>query len=118
MSCVDALVTVSCGGTSTGTGGSGGGTGPCAGLCSNPITVAPMAISGNLGTGATCHEVASGGITSVSCGNFAAPRTFTVNGTSFDCINKQGGTLPATRNGGYCMQASAGDYSYAYFTTY
>jgi hypothetical protein len=27
-------------------------------------------------------------------------------------------TLPAEKNGGYCMQAGAGDYSYAYFTTF
>jgi hypothetical protein len=46
------------------------------------------------------------------------PRNFIVNGTSIDCVVSDGGPLPATRNGGYCMQASAGNYSYAYFVTY
>jgi hypothetical protein len=26
--------------------------------------------------------------------------------------------LPAPRNGGWCMEASAGNFSYAYFTTF
>ena len=47
-----------------------------------------------------------------------APRTVTVNSTSFDCVSGSGGTLPAAKNGGFCMQASAGQNSYAYFTTY
>jgi hypothetical protein len=113
--CVENLYTASCG--STGTGGAGGGTGPCAGLCGNPTTVAPTTNSGDLGTGATCQQVTGGSITKVLCGNFLAPRTFTVNGTSVDCVNSVLTNLPATRNGGYCMQASAGQYSYAYFTT-
>jgi hypothetical protein len=57
-------------------------------------------------------------VTHLVCGNFVAPRTFTVNSTSFDCVNGSGGNLPAAKNGGFCMQASAGQNSYAYFTTY
>ncbi len=66
----------------------------------------------------TCQEVTGGTITSMVCGNFVAPRTFSVNGTPEDCV--KGGTipLPAAKNGGYCMQAGAGDNSYAYFTTF
>jgi hypothetical protein len=71
----------------------------------------------NLGTGATCNEVV-GSVTHLVCGNFVAPRTFSVNGTSFDCVAGSGGVLPAPINGGFCMEASAGQYSYAYFTTY
>jgi hypothetical protein len=119
------LLTIGCGGGTTATGGTGGnggstgtgGTGPCAGTCTNPITQAPNTNSGDLGTGATCHEVA-GDVGSVACGNFAAPRTFTVNGTMFDCVTDAGGILPAPRNGGWCLEAGAGNYSYSYFATY
>ena len=52
------------------------------------------------------------------CGNFVAPRTFTVNGTAVDCVTGVNTSLPPSRNGGFCMQASAGLYSYAYFSTY
>ena len=101
----------------TDAGGMIGGTGPCAGICANPGEVAPNTNSGDLGTAETCDEVI-GNVRNMVCGNFVAPRTLTVNGTAeFACA---GGnvTLPAARNGGYCMQASAGNYSYAYFATY
>jgi hypothetical protein len=54
----------------------------------------------------------------IVCGNFVAPRTFSANGTAIDCA--KGGTfdLPATKNGGYCMQAGAGNQPYAYYTTF
>ncbi|HVT08870.1 MAG TPA: hypothetical protein VHO67_15535, partial [Polyangia bacterium] len=103
-------------GGSTGAAGSSG-TGPCAGLCSNPTAVAPMANSGGLGTGATCNDVV-GNVTHLVCGNFVAPRTFSVNGKALDCATGGTFTLPAPVNGGFCMQAGAGNYSYAYFTTY
>ena len=104
-------------GGTTGTGGMIGGTGPCAGICANPGEVEPNTNSGDLGIAETCDEVI-GNVRNMVCGNFVAPRTLTVNGTAeFPC---GGGnvTLPAARNGGYCMQASAGNYSYAYFATY
>ena len=132
-----ALLTIGCGGGTTGAGGPGGSTGtggttgmggrggstgaggtsPCSGSCSNPITVPPNTNSSDLGTGATCHEVA-GDMGSMTCGNFVAPRTFTVNGMMFDCMAGLAGILPEARNGGWCFQASAGSSSYAYFTTY
>lgn len=103
-----------------GSGGSSGGTGtpgPCDGLCSSPVTFAgPSFSSGSLGSGATCHQTTStlrGG----TCGNFAAGRTFKVNGVTVSC---SGGswTPPPKVNGGYCFQASAGYYSWAYFGTW
>jgi hypothetical protein len=95
------------------------GAGPCAGLCTNPKGIAPNTSSGDLGIDAVCDEVAGeGGIDKIVCGNFVAPRTFSVNGTAFDCVTGNGGDLPAPRNGGFCMQASAGQDSYAYFTTF
>ena len=107
-------------GGTTGAGGSttgAGGTGPCAGMCSNPITVPLMTNSGGLGTGATCHQVMGMG-QGMNCGNFVAPRTFTINGTTINCVMAGNYNLPAMRNGGYCMEASAGEYSYAYFSTF
>ncbi|MFZ5897022.1 MAG: fibronectin type III domain-containing protein [Myxococcota bacterium] len=96
---------------------SGGATTPCSGLCSNPISFAgPGYNSGNLGTGATCHQTTAN-LAAVQCGNFNAPRTFRVNGTLITC-NGQGVTPPAKRNGGYCMQASAGEPAWAYFGTW
>jgi hypothetical protein len=108
---------------STGTGGAAGstgsgGTGPCSGICANPITISANAASGDIGTGATCHEVA-GATGSVVCGNFAAARTFTINGMVGDCPGGGGArVLPEARNGGWCIQAGEGDYAYAYFATF
>jgi len=104
-------------------GGMVGGTGPCAGLCANPIPppgATPTSVpSTNQGVGATCYEV-TGTYQGGNCGNFVAPRTFSVNGTALAvCVATTSGgnfSLPGTRrNGGYCFQASAGDYPYAYF---
>jgi len=73
--------------------------------------------SNTLGTGATCNSVA-GSSGMFLCGNFVAPRTFTVNSTAFDCTSAATMTLPAPRNGGWCLQAGPGDESYAFFSTY
>jgi hypothetical protein len=73
---------------------------------------------GDIGTAATCHFV-DGNQGSLVCGNFASPRTFTINGTTdLNCV--AGGTfaLPAPRNGGWCLEASAGNFAYAYFDTF
>jgi hypothetical protein len=86
-------------------------------MCSNPIELPVGMISGDLGTSATCHEVMGTGA-GMNCGNFLAPRTFTINGTSINCVMSGNYALPAPRNGGYCMEASAGEYSYAYFRTF
>jgi hypothetical protein len=42
----------------------------------------------------------------------------TVNGTAIDCVTAGTYPLPSARNGGFCFVASAGQYSYAYFTTF
>jgi len=100
-----------------GTVGASTGTGPCMGLCASPISLTPGKSSGALGVAATCHEVL-GSLAGLNCGNFVSPRTFSVNGAAVDCVKGGNFAPPAAKNGGYCMQASAGDYSYAYFTTY
>ena len=91
-----------------------GGSNPCAGLCTGPILFAgPNFQSGNLGTGATCHEtraVLHGG----NCSNMQS-RVLSVNGTAMSCA---GWTLPAARNGGYCIRTTAGSPSFASFATW
>ena len=69
--------------------------------------MAPNANSGGLGTGATCNDVV-GNVTHLVCGNFVAPRTFSVNGKAVDCATGGTFTLPAPVHGGFCMQAGAG----------
>ena len=36
----------------------------------------------------------------------------------FNCVTAGNYSLPAKRSGGYCLEASAGKYSYAYFSTF
>jgi hypothetical protein len=96
----------------------GGGTvAPCDGLCSGAVVYTAQSYnSGNLGTAATCHQTTAN-LQGLVCGNFASGRTFSINGTVVSCT---GGSvsLPAKRNGGYCLQASAGNYAWAYFASY
>jgi hypothetical protein len=91
---------------------------PCAGLCQNPTSFnwgGATYQSGNLGTGAICrettHPVAGG-----NCGNFAAGRQFLVNGTPQVCNGANWAAVPPTRNGGYCIQANAGNWAWAFYT--
>jgi hypothetical protein len=87
---------------------------PCGGLCQNPVTFSGSYGASNLGTGATCHETTSnlaGGL----CGGFASSRTFSVNGTPVSC---SGIAYPPKRNGGYCLQASAGNEPWAWFSVW
>jgi len=95
------------------------GTGPCTGLCANPVnfTINGSYQSGNLGTGAVCYQTNST-INSGNCGNFASGRTLKVNGTTEACTGSNWTSVPAKRNGGYCVQTTAGNYSYAYFTAW
>jgi hypothetical protein len=86
-------------------------------LCSNPTVFStPNYNSGNLGEMATCHQTTAtyqGG----NCGNFVSPRVLTINGTTqITCAGQF--SLPMRRNGGYCLQATAGRESYAYFVLF
>ena len=95
-------------GTTGSTGSSSGS--PCASYCSTstPISTQSFGVS-NLGTAAVCYSTTFP-IAAMNCGNMSG-RTMSVNGTVVDCNNP---VLPAKVNGGYCFQASAGGYSYAY----
>lgn len=91
--------------------------GPCANLCNNPtnISINGSYQSGNIGTGAVCYQTTSpvhGG----NCGNFVSPRTLSVNGVQETCNNLNWSSIPPARNGGYCVQTTAGNYSWAFFT--
>ncbi|HVY39331.1 MAG TPA: hypothetical protein VHM31_15410, partial [Polyangia bacterium] len=99
-------------------GGAAGQGGPCAGLCTNPVMfTALMYQSGDLGTNATCHQTTTD-LNGIVCGNFVAPRRLTVNGATIACTGTGTSALPATVNGGYCIQTTAGNYSFAYFGTF
>jgi PKD repeat protein len=92
------------------------GTGACAGLCTSPtiFTVNGSYQSGNLGTGAVCYQTTSvvhGG----NCSNFVSPRTLKVNGTTETCNSGNWSSIPAARNGGYCIQTTTGSQSWAAF---
>jgi hypothetical protein len=96
-----------------------GGTTPCSGLCTNPVifTINGSYSSGNLGTGAVCYQTTStmnGG----NCGNFVSPRTLKVNGTTEPCTGGNWSSIPARRNGGYCIQTTSGNQPWAYFTAW
>jgi hypothetical protein len=89
---------------------------PCGGLCGNPTTMTSQWYnSGSLGSNATCHESYQP-MTGFQCGNMASGRTTKINGQTVTC----GGNIPipAKRNGGYCVQTSAGPYDWAYFATW
>jgi hypothetical protein len=104
------------GGTASSTGGSGGGSGtnPCAGLCSSPVVFTTANYqSGNLGAGAICRETTAN-LSGGNCSNLSS-RTLTVNSTTMNC---NGWSLPAKRNGGYCIQVTAGSPDYASFSTW
>jgi hypothetical protein len=81
------------------------------------VFAGPNYSSGNLGTAATCHQTTAS-LASGNCGNFAAGRTLTVNSTQMQCNSGNWASLPAKRNGGYCIQTTAGDYPWAYFATW
>jgi subtilisin family serine protease len=91
--------------------------GACVGLCSNPtqITINGSYQSGNLGTGAGCFETSSP-LHSGNCGNFAGARTLKVNGTQMTCNYQNWSSVPGSRNGGFCVQTTAGNYPWSFFT--
>jgi hypothetical protein len=97
--------------------GSCGGTGACSGRCTNPVIFNQSYQSGNLGTAATCHQTTAN-LAGGNCGNFAAGRTLTINGVTMTCNNGNWSSLPAKSNGGYCVQTTAGNHPWAYFTTW
>ncbi|MET0793561.1 MAG: hypothetical protein ABW061_18725, partial [Polyangiaceae bacterium] len=95
--------------------GTASGSAPCAGLCSSPTIFTTQGYqSGSLGSGATCHQT-SANLQGVQCYNVTSPRTFSVNGNVVSCSTS---TPPAKRNGGYCIQTSAGNPTWASFATW
>ncbi len=105
-------VTVECGSEAP------GGDNPCAGLCENPQTFgwAGSYQSGNLGTGAICRETTQP-VADGNCGNLAGGRQLFVNGTPMACTGGNwGASLPAARNGGYCVQTTEGNWPWAFYT--
>ena len=105
---------VDCGGSCPACSGST----PCSGLCTGPIVFTSQNFnSGNLGTAATCHQTVAN-IGGGNCGNFSGGRTFRINDTAMSCSGGNWPSLPPKRNGGYCFQATAGDFPWAFFVTF
>lgn len=92
---------------------------PCAGLCEAPTSASWTSggsyQSGNLGTAAVCREVTQP-VVGGNCGNFAAGRQLLVNGVPMVCNGANWASVPATRNGGYCVQATPGNWAWAFVT--
>jgi hypothetical protein len=63
-----------------------------------------------------CYET-SANLTSGNCGGFVRPRTLSINDTTMSCSGSSW-SLPAKRNGGYCFNSSAGQDSWAWFSTW
>lgn len=90
---------------------------PCAGYCTNPVPISwdPLRDyqSGGLGSGTTCREVRQY-FDGLWCGNFVGGKQLIINGTVMNCAGTGGNTTPPPpQNGGYCIQSTAGDYSWA-----
>lgn len=90
---------------------------PCTDICASPTKFTTQYYSSeNLGTGARCFETTAS-LVSGTCGGFVSPRSLTVNGATMSC-NGRNWQLPAKRNGGYCVKVSAGQSSWAWFSTF
>jgi hypothetical protein len=101
-------------GNDAGTAGNdaGGTTTPCAGInnCNNPTPIATLPFSGMItaaqaGNG-VCYETTRT-VTAVDCSN-ANGRRVTINGNQVTINNGTcaAGTVPAPRNGGFCVQVN------------
>ena len=92
---------------------------PCYGICNNPVDFSWTGSyqAGNLGTGEVCRQTTQNWVGG-NCGNFSASRALFVNGARMSCSGQNWTSLPAKVNGGYCVQVTPGDYSWAYFTAW
>jgi hypothetical protein len=92
---------------------------PCTGLCSNPtvITISGSRSLSNLGTADICIETTST-ISGGGSNNFAAGRTLYINGATVPLNGNWPMPLAPRVNGGYCIYAGPGNYSYAAITVW
>jgi hypothetical protein len=91
---------------------------PCADHCENPVVFSTNNYqSGNLGTGATCHETTAQ-LNGAVCGNFTGQRKLFVNGVQMPCNWSPWPSLPAAQHGGYCIYTTAGNQPWASFATW
>lgn len=104
-------------GGAAGAGGASGGTGPCAGVCANPMKIPTQNYNSQaIGLGAACFETTFN-IQGGNCFNFAG-RTLKLNGTAETCNGANWPSLPQKKNGGYCVDVSAGSNASAGFVTF
>jgi hypothetical protein len=90
---------------------------PCTGVCTSPTPISwTGSYQGNgLGTGALCYETTQT-IAGGNCGNFAAGRDLSINGTTLSCSGSNWPSVPAPVNGGYCIEVEAGNHAWAFLT--
>lgn len=95
---------------------------PCQGLCTPAVEVPLTGGDGyrvdDIGSAATCHQVAAydpaPNLPSIIAWNFDTGRTLKVNGVAVVVMTEPGAPLDMpTRAGGYCIQASAGNFDWA-----
>jgi hypothetical protein len=53
-----------------------------------------------------------------NCGNFQSPRSLSVNGVTETCNNQNWSSVPPRRNGGYCVNVTAGQFPWAFVTLF
>jgi subtilisin family serine protease len=92
---------------------------PCQAFCASPTPISWSGSyqSGSLGTGAVCRETTQP-VAGGNCGNFSGGRQLLVNGVAMPCNNVNWPSLPAPVNGGYCIQATAGQPAWSFFTLF
>jgi subtilisin family serine protease len=95
------------------------GTNPCQAFCATPTPISWSGSyqSGSLGTGASCRETTQP-VTGGNCGNFSGGRQLLVNGVTMPCNGSNWPSVPAAVNGGYCVQATAGQPAWSFFTLF
>ena len=95
---------------------------PCDGLCASAVDLPLKPNDGyradDIQVDPTCFQVKSydpaPNLPSLVCWNFATGRTVAVNGVTVPCLVEPGaGLMMKRRAGGYCIQASAGDWAWA-----
>jgi len=92
---------------------------PCDGICTGAttFTFGNNYQSGQLGTGAVCRETTHA-VMGGNCSNVTSPRQLTLNGVAETCNGQNWSSVPAARNGGYCIALAPGQRQDAAFTVF
>jgi hypothetical protein len=78
------------------------------------VFAGPSYSKSNIGAGAQCWETKAQ-LNGGNCGNTGG-RAFTVNGATQTCSGSNWSSVPAAKNGGYCLAIAAGDGNDGWFS--